>query len=79
MSDWSGPLGSLCNYRKLPVIVSRKNPGVNHMNDGSFIIRKTILLLSCCVHHDTWMRAGSSPAPWIHMHFSAILIACLNY
>ena len=33
----------LCNYRKLPVIVSSKNPEFAHMNDDSFIKSEAIL------------------------------------
>ena len=33
----------LSNYRKLPVIVSSKNPEYAHMNDDSFIKSEAIL------------------------------------
>jgi hypothetical protein len=33
-----------CNYRKLPVIVSSKNPGFARMNDDSFIKSEAILI-----------------------------------
>jgi hypothetical protein len=34
----------LCNYRKLPIIVSSKNPETTIMNDGSFIKIEAVLI-----------------------------------
>jgi hypothetical protein len=40
---WTGWINYICNYRKLPVIVSSKNPEFARMNDDSFIKKEAIL------------------------------------